>query len=303
MSSAPSTGAAHDQRRQRLAATADIHSGGVRAVLPVDPLPDQTPGLLDQVERSTARFSASVSELDAAELEAPSLLAGWSRRTIAAHLAFVATAYQRMTVDVLAGRHAKTYPGGGAERERSLRSLDHLLPAEVCERLRRASADLLAQWRGIDRLGWGRSLNGEPVGQMALSRLIALRSTELEVHHVDLGTGYTIGSWPADFVATCLPLRIAWLGSHHRSRPDADLGIHGRWLLRATDLGQAWQVEASGRTARCEAAAPDERADAVLAAPAADLFAFLLGREPSQPLELTGDEEFAVAFKRAFPGP
>jgi hypothetical protein len=121
-----------------------------------------------------------------------------------------------------------------------------------------------------------------------LGRLLALRATELEVHHVDLGTGHTTRSWPARFVAACLPLRVAWLGPHHRSRHDADLGIGGRWLLRATDLGHAWLVEASGRTVLCDAVAADDRGDAVLSAPAADLLAFLLGHEPGQPLELTG---------------
>ena len=272
-------------------------------MLPVDPSLDEAPRLLALIEGSTARLSAAVARLEGPELDAPSLLPGWSRRTIVAHLTFVAAAYQRMTTDVLAARRTTTYPGGSAERERSLRSLDHLRPAEVCNRLRGAGASLLTQWRGLDREDWARPLSGEAVGPMASSRLLALRLTELEVHHVDLDTGYPIGSWPAGFVAACLPLRIAWLGPHHRSRPEADLEVRGRWLLRAADLERAWVVEASGPTARCRATAPDERADAVLTGAAADLLAFLLGRAPSRALELAGDEDLARAFKRAFPGP
>lgn len=274
-----------------------------QSMLPLDPAADDVWGLLGLVEQSTARLLAAVGGLGAAELDAPSLLAGWSRRTITAHLSYVAAAYQRMTTDVLAGRPTATYPGGRAERARSLRSLDGLPPEAVCDRLRGAADQLLARWRALDRGDWVRPLHGEPAGPMALSRLIALRFTELEVHHVDLGTGYPVGSWPPGFVATCLPLRIAWLGPHHRSRDDADLGIDGRWLLRATDLGWAWLVEASGGTVRCEATAPDERGDALLAGRARDLLAFLLGREPGHPLELGGDERLAAAFKRAFPGP
>jgi hypothetical protein len=41
----------------------------------------------------------------------------------------------------------------------------------------------------------------------------------------------------------------------------------------------------------------------VLTGASADLLAFLLGRAPSRPLELAGDEDLARAFKRAFPGP
>ena len=272
-------------------------------MLPVDPSADDASSLLTLVERSAARLLTALAGLDARELDAASLLAGWSRRTIAAHLAFVATAYQRMTLDALAGRPTTTYPGGRAERERSLRSLDGLPPADVCDRVRATAAGLLTRWRGLDREEWVRRLHGEPVGPMALSRLLTLRATELEAHHVDLGTGHTTRSWPAGFVAACLPLRVAWLGPHHRSRRDADLGIDGRWLLRATDLGHAWVVEASGRTVRCDAAAADDRGDAVLAGPAADLLAFLVGREPAQPLELTEDQALAAAFKRAFPGP
>lgn len=272
-------------------------------MLPVDPSPDEAPRLLELVEGSSARLSAAVARLDAPGLDAASLLPGWSRRTIVAHLTFVATAYQRMTTDVLAARRTTTYPGGSAQRERSLRGLDHLPPDEVSERFRVASAGLVARWRGLDREDWARPLSGEAVGPMAASRLLALRLTELEAHHVDLGSGYTVRSWPAGFVAICLPLRIAWLGPHHRSRPDADLAIQGRWLLRATDLGLAWVVEASGRATRCEAAGADDRAEAVLAGAAADVLAFLLGRPASRPLELAGDEDLARAFKRAFPGP
>lgn len=200
-------------------------------MLPVDPSLDEA-RLLALIEGSTARLSAAVARLEGPELDAPSLLPGWSRRTIVAHLTFVATAYQRMTTDVLAARRTTTYPGGSAE-----------------------------------------------------------------------STGYPIGSWPAGFVGACRPLRIAWLGPHHRSRPEADLEVRGRWLPRAADLERAWVVEASGRTARCRATAPDERADAVLTGAAANLLAFLLGRAPSRPLELAGDEDLARAFKRAFPGP
>lgn len=92
-------------------------------------------------------------------------------------------------------------------------------------------------------------------------------------------------------------------GSHHRARPDAALGVDGRWLLQATDLGAAWLVEASGPEVRTAPVDPPATAAASLTGAGAELLAFLLGRLPVDSLDTTGDARLAAAFKRAFPGP
>jgi maleylpyruvate isomerase len=269
----------------------------------LEPSADELRRLLGEIDCSTGRLLTDVAELDSHQLGAPSLLGGWTRVSVAAHLAHVALAYQQMTEDALSGRPTTTYPGGAAERDRSLHSFDFLPPAGVVKQLRDASSGLGAMWRELGTEQWRARLHEDRIGPMTLGRLVAMRLTELEVHHVDLGTGYTVHSWPVAFVVPCLGLRVAWLDAHHRRRPDADPDIKGRWLLQTTDSNQRWLIESSGSRAHSSAAGPAVPADAVLSGRAVDLLAFLLGRMALSHLEVTGDTHLAGAFKRAFPGP
>jgi maleylpyruvate isomerase len=268
-----------------------------------DPTAIEVAWLLGEAERSAGRFLDTIAHLGREELSAPSVLPGWSRLTVAAHIAHVADAYIRVTRTAVAGFPTSTYPGGPAERDESLHSLDGCSPAEICERSIQASSELLAVWSGLDDDTWATELQLDALGPVLLGRLVALRLTELEVHHGDLGLGYSVAAWPPVFVEVCLPLRIAWLGVHHRARPAADLDIGGRWLLRAADIGRSWLVEATGPDVDCREVSAGESADAVLDGPAAGLLAYLLGRPGVLLLHIEGDTTLAEGFKQAFPGP
>ncbi len=73
--------------------------------------------LLAEIDASTRRVAASLGAVDEEGLSAPSLLPGWARATIAAHLTWVADRYVVMTGDALAGMATTTYPGGPAQRD------------------------------------------------------------------------------------------------------------------------------------------------------------------------------------------
>ena len=148
----------------------------------------------------------------------------------------------------------------------------------------------------------GRSIwCGQRLGRIKLSRLLALRLTELEVHEGDLIHGARPNKWNPEFVRVCLPLRIAWLAEHHRQHRDANCRIQGRWVLK-TDW-QSWLVSASEADVVCTAADDNVEADVAISGDAADLLAFLLGRSPSSPVTVTGGAMLADRFKEAFPGP
>ncbi|MFZ0215169.1 MAG: maleylpyruvate isomerase N-terminal domain-containing protein [Candidatus Dormiibacterota bacterium] len=259
--------------------------------------------LLLAIEASTARLTATIATLNAGALAGPSRLGGWDRRTIVAHLAYVATAYVRVTADVLAGRPASSYPGGSAERARSLHSLDGCSPADSAERFRTAADELRDRWARLEPPQWERRFVEGRIGAMALARLIPLRLTELEVHGSDLDAGLEIAGWSDALVSICLPLRVAWLPVHHRDRPDAALTCDGSWLLRATDTGARWLVQARGPDAWCRVAGARDDAEGEIAGPARSLLAYLLGRMPPDPPAAVGGEVALVRFKRAFPGP
>jgi len=245
--------------------------------------------LLEEIDASTRRVAASLGAVDLDMLLAPSLLPGWARATIAAHLTWVADRYVAMTADALAGRATTTYPGGPAQRDASLRALEDATAEQALIRFEAASAALADAWRHLGDRQWATTMHERHIGPMRLSRLTALRLTELEVHHVDLDVGYRVTDWPAAFTRICLPLRIAWLDAHHRRRHDTARQVAGRWLLAPTDDSVTWLVTAWADQVTSQPAPADAEADVTLSGPSASLLAFLLGRQPDPPLAVYGD--------------
>src|SRR5258708_24230507 len=141
--------------------------------------------LLDEIDASTGRFAASLAKVGQRGLAAPAARRSWTRATIAAHLTWVAERYVSMTADALAGVKTTTYPAGASERDASLRLFDHATPQQALARLQHASAALVGTWRHLEDQQWSTAMSEERIGPMRLSRLVALRLTELEVHHAE----------------------------------------------------------------------------------------------------------------------
>lgn len=259
--------------------------------------------VLDALDDATDRLQAVVADVPEAELEAPSLLDGWSRLTVLAHLRAGAVASARLTEDALAGRPAAFYPGGAPERERSLQPREGESPAALVADLFAASDRLSQQWRGLGEDGWAVELREPKLGRMRLTRIVALRLTEVEVHGIDLGLD-RLTDWSERFVQLCLPLRIGWLPAHARALPSADRSVNGRWLLRS-DTGSTWLVSAAGGLASAAAKNDilDSQVDCVIEGTERELLALTLGRIPVENLRISGNETLARSFNSAFPGP
>lgn len=260
--------------------------------------------VLDALDAATDRLRSAVTGLADAELVAPSQLEGWSRLTVLAHLRAGAAASLRLTDDVLAGRPAAFYPEGAPERERSLQPREGESAGDLVADLFETSDRLARRWRELSEDDWAVELREAKLGRMRLSRLAALRLTEVEVHGVDLGLD-ALPAWSDPFVEICLPLRVAWLPQHARALPHADRSINGRWLLRAADAGTTWLVSAAGglASAGLKTDIAEGAVDCVIEGSERDLLGLLLGRVGIDALTLSGDEALARSFKAAFPGP
>jgi uncharacterized protein (TIGR03083 family) len=256
--------------------------------------PDDAPAALELLESATTRL---IDDLRAAPLERwdqPTAI-DWSPRTIAAHLVAGAEASRRITHDALSGDPTSFYPGGPEERVTSLGLFENSSPAAIVSSLRSSTAGLAADWKRLTPTEWSLPVREAHLGSVRLTRFLILRITELEVHRTDLQLGTL--DWDERFVAIALPLRIAWLPRHHRTRADADLSIDGTWKLRADE--RSWVVEASGSDATVRVA--DDPADAVISSTSFGLLSFLLGR--GRDVSFGEDRQLARRFKEAFPGP
>ncbi|MGW6376717.1 maleylpyruvate isomerase family mycothiol-dependent enzyme [Rhodococcus sp. NPDC055112] len=160
------------------------------------------PEVLAEIERSQARLESSVADLSDAQARGGSLLPGWSRGHVVTHLARNADALNRLADGVLSGTQPEMYPGGrearGAAIEEGADRPVELLDAD----LRFAGRRVIGSLRkiGPDQLdapvAWRKPVTGRDIP--------VLRWCELEIHHVDLGTGYTVQNWPDAFVEAIL---------------------------------------------------------------------------------------------------
>jgi maleylpyruvate isomerase len=162
--------------------------------------------LLDLLGQSQARLESTLNDLTDERARQPSLLPGWSRGHVATHLSRNADALHRLTLGVLAGEQAEMYPGGqdarnaaiseGAARPAALLAADHdFAGLRALATLRLLTDDLLdvpVRWR-------------KPI---TARELVSLRWKEIEIHHVDLGLGYTAADWPPEFVAATLATEL-----------------------------------------------------------------------------------------------
>ena len=153
---------------------------------------------LADAREATTRLLALVDRTT--DLSAPSLLPGWSRAHVVAHLAGNARSHVRMLQGTLDGLVADQYAGGAVGRAAEIEALA-ASPAEAVAALHESAAQLDALWRVADWDALVRPLDGEPVPARGLAWA---RRREVEVHAVDLAAGYDPADWPLDFVERLL---------------------------------------------------------------------------------------------------
>lgn len=162
---------------------------------------------LDQVTDATARLLLAAEGLDADALAAASLLPGWSRAHVLAHVARNAEGMVALVDWALTGQPRPMYASVEA-RAAGIESAAALEPdalralllesatalGAACVRLRDAGDEALHR-----RILFGPPRPGaEPdtdAGELAWARL-----REVEIHHVDLDAGYGPADWSAGFV-------------------------------------------------------------------------------------------------------
>jgi maleylpyruvate isomerase len=223
------------------------------------------------VSRRTATVVNALSAAGA--LDAPSLLPGWTRLTIACHLRYGAEASLRLTRAAIAGEPATFYPRGRATQRPGT-----LVPApgeDVVAALSAVGDELDRAWLQLSDSDWGRVVAEPPgvtdLGPLPIRAIALLRLTEVEVHGTDLDLA--LPDWSPVLVDAALPFRI------NRLRPGTRT-----YRFTATD-GGSWLV--GGAT-------PPE---AEIVASRRDLLALLLGRPMLAPPVST------FGFEEAYPGP
>ena len=154
--------------------------------------------LSDATERLLAT-AASLSEDAWAE---PSLCAGWTRGHVLAHLTLNAEGLAGVLRGIRDGVPTTMY----VSDERRDGDIDDLVatagPAEILARLRAATTALAQVVDVATVLPEGTTFERTPGGRlMSANDVPFLRLREVEIHHADLGAGYTPADWPTTTAA------------------------------------------------------------------------------------------------------
>ncbi len=135
------------------------------------------------------------------DLDGPSLLPGWTRRHVAAHLSLNAAALGNLVHWARTGEERPMYSSPDQRTTDidagALRPSDHLRAwfDDSARDLSDAMDALTAeQWQAPVRTAQGR--------EVPATEIVWLRSREVMIHAVDLGTGVTFADLPTDFLET-----------------------------------------------------------------------------------------------------
>jgi maleylpyruvate isomerase len=179
--------------------------------------------LNSQIDLATQRLLDDARTLSEPDLRTPSLLPGWTRAYVLAHVARGADAMR----DLLAGaRSGQARPASASmgewkaatERGATMRAAD--LTADLAD----SAMAMRALVRQLPDETWQVLLRVPGAAPFAAAEVLTRRLTEVELHHCDLGTGYGPADWPAAFADMELaePMRSQRQDRLTRPRPSPD---------------------------------------------------------------------------------
>lgn len=167
--------------------------------------------------RGQAFFSRKLNELRNDELDAPSLVAGWTRRHVVAHVGLNARALTRLTEWAATGVETPMYASPD-ERDAEI-ELAATLPGRALRNLSaHAAVHLDVEWRDLPDDAWRAEVRTAQGRVVPASETVWMRTREVWVHAVDLDNGATFRQLPPDLVDALL----ADVAGRWRARPDAD---------------------------------------------------------------------------------
>ncbi|MFE9918822.1 maleylpyruvate isomerase family mycothiol-dependent enzyme [Micromonospora sp. NPDC005553] len=221
--------------------------------------------LMGEVDAATRRLLRTAASFDAADLAAASLLPGWTRGHVLAHVARNADGFVNLLTAARTGAALPMYASLDA-RTADIEAGSSRPPAAHLDDLRR-TADLFAEAvAAMPADAWAATVQARK-GPWPAALLVWGRLREIEVHHLDLAADYRAADWSETFAHRLL--REA--ASHHAMGPTPP-----SMVLRLD--GSEHEVVIGERVS-----AP------VVAGPAPDLAAWLIGRADGTLLSVTPD--------------
>ncbi|MET4538413.1 maleylpyruvate isomerase [Arthrobacter bambusae] len=184
------------------------------------------PGLQEdllQARRGTAFFARKLNELTDAELYGGTLLQGWTRRHVVAHVGYNARAIARLVEWAATGVETPMYPSPEA-RNHEINFGATLSPIALRNLFDHSAVHLSVEWRDLPDANWAHEVRTAQGRTVPASETVWMRTREVWIHAVDLDNGATFNDIPAPVLQRLLT------------------DITGAWKTRGTDTGLLIQV-------------------------------------------------------------
>lgn len=188
------------------------------------------PDLIARADQALVRTVDALSDHEYAE---PSQLPGWTRGHVVAHLALNAEGLAGVLHGAHLGQPRPMYASPDA-RDADIAGLATAEPTELRERFLAATARFGEALEAMSESDWDGRFERTPGGpDFALGNVVLMRLREVEIHHADLGAGYSAADWPEDF------RRILLESMTKRPFPSP-------FSVRPTDLDGRWHYGEGG---------------------------------------------------------
>jgi maleylpyruvate isomerase len=234
---------------------------------------------LAAASRNLTQAAGGISDAQARE---PSLLPGWTRGHVLTHIARNADSLRNLLIWARTGVETPQYASAG-ERDAGIAAGAGRPAAELRADVEESAAAFAAEAASMPATAWDAEVRGLRGPGHPAWYAVWRRLTEVEFHHVDLGTGYRPADWPATFTGQGLT----------RLAAEFQKETVPRVTLRAADSGARYEI---GPGPPATAGLADGRTDGladgqtasipVVTGPTAELLAWLVGRSDGAALSM-----------------
>lgn len=154
--------------------------------------------------RGQAYYSRKLNEIPDEGLGQPSLLPGWSRRHLVAHVGYNARAVARLVDWASTGEENPMYSSDSQRAEEI--DLGATLPAQALRHLSdHAAIHLTVEWRDLEPDAWHHEVQTAQGRLVEASETLWIRTREVWIHAVDLNNGARFTDFPPELIDLLLP--------------------------------------------------------------------------------------------------
>ncbi len=169
------------------------------------------PAALDWWDSGERFYQSALDTIPDGDLDRPSLLPGWSRRHVTAHVARNADALVNLLVWARTGVETPMYPSPEA-RDAGIAGTASLPAGELREEYAAAVRRLSQAVRGHPEGAWAAQVRTAQGRAVPASEVPWMRCREVWVHAVDLGSGAGFAGIPEDLLAALVDDVMAMWG-------------------------------------------------------------------------------------------